>query len=311
MAKRILFIHGRDRKPSKENLEAIWLEAAAHGLQRDHGLAIRKQFEQTNKEFVYFGDLSNAVLGESAEDPESRWEALGRLQALDRAQFSAQGYQRMRGASWIKPALISWLASPLGRLGLAKPFIGIIAADLRAYWSAKSNHGTQLRNRLKHVLHEAWSGHDEILLVAHSLGSIIAYDTLWQCSWADTSPQHNKQAQRIDLLITLGSPLGDRTVQRQLMGANLKGLNRYPTCINRWENLAAKDDYICHDRLLCDDFDGMRELGLLPGGLHDHFIHNLNLRADRSNPHASVGYLIHPTFSQLLANWLRSKPGGL
>ena len=95
------------------------------------------------------------------------------------------------------------------------------------------------------------------------------------------------------------------------MGANLKGLNRYPTCINRWENLAAKDDYICHDRLLCDDFDGMRELGLLPGGLHDHFIHNLNLRADRSNPHASVGYLIHPTFSQLLANWLRSKPGGL
>lgn len=48
----------------------------------------------------------------------------------------------------------------------------------------------------------------------------------------------------------------------------------------------------------------MKELGLLPNGIEDVFIYNLNLRNNKSNPHGSSGYLIHPKFAELMNDWL-------
>jgi hypothetical protein len=35
-------------------------------------------------------------------------------------------------------------------------------------------------------------------------------------------------------------------------------------------------------------------------------IYNLNIRNGKSNPHASIGYLIHPEFIAVLDEWLSS-----
>ena len=48
-----------------------------------------------------------------------------------------------------------------------------------------------------------------VLLIAHSMGSVIAWDSLWQMS------RHADANVDIDLLLTMGSPLGQRFVQRQ------------------------------------------------------------------------------------------------
>lgn len=63
MAKKIIFIHGRDQKPDKAPLQALWYDAIEHGLQRDCGGSNGLQaFRNVEKRFVYYGELSNSLL---------------------------------------------------------------------------------------------------------------------------------------------------------------------------------------------------------------------------------------------------------
>ncbi len=51
----------------------------------------------------------------------------------------------------------------------------------------------------------------------------------------------------------------------------------------------------------------MLKLDLIPDGMKDiHPIYNLNIRNGKSNPHASIGYLINPKFITVLDEWLSS-----
>ena len=70
------------------------------------------------------------------------------------------------------------------------------------------------------------------MLVGHSFGSVIAYDTLWEMSRGESGG-------RVDLFVTMGSPLTMRYIRHHLHGRHLQGADRYPTCIRRWVNLAA------------------------------------------------------------------------
>ena len=60
-------------------------------------------------------------------------------------------------------------------------------------------------------LAKALSQDDDILILSHSLGTVIAYDVLWKFSycgeWQDI---RNK---KVSMLVTLGSPLGDEAVK--------------------------------------------------------------------------------------------------
>jgi hypothetical protein len=82
---------------------------------------------------------------------------------------------------------------------------------------------------------------------------------------------------------------------------------KYPTNIVSWYNISAEDDYLSHDNTLADDFRGMlrqKQVSLI----RDYRIYNLAVRYGKSNPHSSVGYLIHPRVSQLVADWLKQGP---
>lgn len=122
-------------------------------------------------------------------------------------------------------------------------------------WLERCRHASGHRNnggctgRLPMIapLKEAMDRDDDILVISHSLGSMIAYDTLWKfCRTGEYRP--NYTGKKISLWITLGSPLGDETVKRHLNGANATGDRRYPNNLTNWVNVAAEDDYICHDR---------------------------------------------------------------
>ena len=63
-----------------------------------------------------------------------------------------------------------------------------------------------------HPLREAMERNDTILVIAHSLGTMIAYDTFWKASrTGEYRPEYTEKG--IDLFITIGSPLGDNTVK--------------------------------------------------------------------------------------------------
>jgi len=61
MGKTILFVHGRDFKPSAPQLSKLWNAAVRHGIGRDHPQKLAA-FKAVKKEFVYYGDLSNRYL---------------------------------------------------------------------------------------------------------------------------------------------------------------------------------------------------------------------------------------------------------
>ncbi|TMR92976.1 hypothetical protein [Nonomuraea basaltis] len=70
------------------------------------------------------------------------------------------------------------------------------------------------------------------VVIAHSLGSVVAYETLW-----------GHPDLRIDLLITLGSPLGMRNVVfERLLPTPINGRGQRPPGVRRWVNIADKDD---------------------------------------------------------------------
>lgn len=312
MAKHLFLIHGRSFKPSRRNLRSLWLNALQHGVERDFGGEVAKKYKSIRKSFIYFGDLSNNFLKEDGqkykalEDLKSRKDTLQALKAMQRKEFigntGKRNYSNLEGKNSLKEALADFFSFPFDFFRLSEHLITAVAPDMSEYWNPDSEFGSNLRKTLTNPLATALGKKEDIMLIGHSLGTIISYDCLWKFS-------HYGEYQRISdrkisTFISLGSPLGNETIRRNLKGSRAKGPRKYPQNILRWENVAAEDDYICHDENLANDFRNMRGWGLVRS-INDHRIYNLAVRKGKSNPHHGVGYLIHPTVSRLVADWVK------
>jgi hypothetical protein len=283
------------------------MNALRHGMERDRPEQIRK-FDQAIKQFVYFGDISNEFLRskgsayDEKKDVASRRETLEALKLYSKHQFNKRTYNNLPGKDAFKEFLAdagSVLTSPIG---LSEFLITTVAEDLREYWNFDSEFGSLVRGRMSDPLKQAMNRDDEILVVSHSLGTMVAYDTFWKFS--HTSEYRRRySSKRIDLWLTLGSPLPDTTVKRNLKGARAAGLRRYPHNVKRWINVAAEDDYISHDSTVANDFRKMRNLKPATR-IVDRKIYNLAVRRGKSNPHHGCGYLVHPAVVACVADWL-------
>ena len=149
---------------------------------------------------------------------------------------------------------------------------------------------------LKAPLREALQSGERVLVIGHSMGSIIAYDTLWELSNVE------QNADPIDLFLSLGSPLGLRYVRRRLCGAHEKNVQRYPRNIQRWFNIAAEGDLPALYVTLADDFNDMIELGLTKQ-IQDRCKGVINCFRNQEglNVHRSYGYLVNPVVGQVIA----------
>lgn len=89
--------------------------------------------------------------------------------------------------------------------------------------------------------------HRARVVLAHSLGSVVAYETLW--AYPDLE---------VELLITLGSPLAlPDVVFDRLDPAPNNGKGQRPPGVRRWINIADPGDIIAVPRSLAGFFDGM------------------------------------------------------
>lgn len=171
--------------------------------------------------------------------------------------------------------------------------------DLRRYARNRNGIAEHVRQMLKTLLRAAAEAQRPVLLLAHSMGSVIAYDALWQMSHSDGDKL------RIDLLLTMGSPLGQRYIQRRLQGHRESGSRRYPDNIRRWINLTAVGDLTAIDPVLSDDFAAMIDLGLVEG-IDDRELHNYFRLAGELNVHAEYGYLVHAETAKIVTEWWQS-----
>lgn len=315
MAKHIILVHGRNYKPNKESLTEIWIDALAHGINRDHGTQTLQKFQQTEKTMAYYGDLSNSFLAKHTgklwtkkrekEDISNRLETLEGLKQYKKKEFNKTNYKKIRDLSDVfKEFTASMLSSPLSLFGIGDDIVGMVAPDMEHYWNADSQFGSDVRWRLTVELQKALERGDDIMLIAHSLGSIASYDVLWKFShYAEYKNNKKMSDKKINTLITLGCPLGDENVKNQLKGTNSKFDRRYPHNIGRWINFAAEDDYISHDTTVADDYKQMKKLQLTTS-ITDKPIYNMAVHNDNLNPHQGTGYLIHSKVCQAVASWL-------
>src|SRR5690606_27706890 len=139
---------------------------------------------------------------------------------------------------------------------IARPALRLTMTEVHRYFSAEDGISSEIRSFLKTVIRQAWLAGERVCVVGHSLGSVIAYDVLWELSREDGDPG------KVELFVTLGSPLATRFIRRSLRGAERKGAERYPANIVRWRNFAAKGETIALKPMRAY-FAPMQELGLV------------------------------------------------
>ena len=114
----------------------------------------------------------------------------------------------------------------------------------------------------------------------------------------------------IDLLLTMGSPLGQRLMQKRIRGHDKSGKDRYPKNIRRWTNLTAVGDLTAIDPWLANDFAEMIELGLVDS-IEDERVLNYFRLNGKLNVHAEYGYLVNEKTAHTIAKWWRGHDSGI
>ncbi len=221
-------------------------------------------------------------------------------EASERDIAEASAWQR-RLARWVYsigdrlPFLIPHLANERTEMHLR---------DLRRYVKDDNGIAEHTRRMLKVPLRAAIEAGRPVLLMAHSMGSVIAYDTLWQMS-------HNEiDHVDVDLFLTMGSPLGQRYIQKRILGHAETGPERYPNNIRRWRNLAAIGDLTAIDPWLANDFSEMLELGLL-ASFDDVRFFSAYRQDGAQNVHSEYGYLVSEVTARTVADWWRGQDASM
>lgn len=218
-------------------------------------------------------------------------------------QAKATTRDKAEASSW-KRRLARWVFSAADVMPFLIPYITndrleLHLRDLRRYQRNQNEIAEHARQMLKMPLRSATESGRPVLLIAHSMGSVIAWDSVWQMSHNERDHVH------IDTLLTMGSPLGQRFVQRRLHGFRKEGDERYPLGIDRWVNLAAVGDLTAVDPDLADDFGAMVERGLV-STIDDRELHNYFRLDGVLNVHAEYGYLANPVTAGIVADWWTS-----
>lgn len=304
----ILLVHGHNCQPAEDVFREVSLAALRSGIERDYP-DVLADYDSLDKEFVYFGDISNEFLQRLGQNYDEQLDVGDRLHALEelrkltaRKKFGLRQYDGVRGKSAVPEAIADVIAPLCAVLGLTVPLLGIVAPDFAEYLRG-TDFAKALRQRLREMLIELLVRGDTVMLVSHGTGCAVAWDVLWQLSH-DERYRDATDGVKIDAWVTLGSPLGDRGVQKYLLGADRDQAEKYPGNLITWHNLSAEDDYICHDKTVADDFRPMMRERLI-SSINDYRIYNHALRYGKSSPHTMLGYLIHPRLAKIVTDWMK------
>jgi pimeloyl-ACP methyl ester carboxylesterase len=188
-------------------------------------------------------------------------------------------------------------ALPLLGRRLAQPATRLQMHEATRYLRNRDGIGVAIRALLRAELDAAWAAGDRVLVIGHSLGSVIAYDTLWDLS-------NEAAGGRVDLFVTIGSPLATRFIRRRLRGAGVEGAAAYPRNIRRWVNLSARGDTTALKPRVKPFFYEMLDLGLTES-IEDHAdLENYFRGSIGLNAHESYGYLAQRTLAEIVGDWL-------
>lgn len=183
---------------------------------------------------------------------------------------------------------------------IADPNMKATLRDTQRYFLNHQSVATRIRRLVADALTTAYRAGRRIILIGHSLGSVIAYDVLWELTHREANDL------RVDRFVTIGSPLGLNFVQHRFLGAREVGLRRFPGNIRKWDNLSAIGEMTALDRRFADDFCEMVNLGLVES-ITDHLdIVNYFRGPNGLDVHKCYGYLANEKIGAVIAQCWRN-----
>jgi hypothetical protein len=288
----VIGVHGLSSKPALEQHREDWIRSIREGLSRNFALDVAP--EQIAFDLVYWADwLGRPALAEDLE-PYVAATGAGPLPSYQQRWFDGalrEALERIEDPiNWVKASSeFDWVRQQTGLDTVGLAFLQRRLVDLGTYYSDAEKRAA-LRKRLadKLIAHET----KRIMLVAHSMGSIVAYDVL-----RDLGDQ--RPALIVDHFVTLGSPLGLAYVLDRIRRENASV--RSPSMVRRWTNLADRRDPVAFDVHLGDEYEA-NDRGI---AVEDALILNGYVSpAGKRNHHKIFGYLRAPEFSQVLKNFI-------
>lgn len=179
------------------------------------------------------------------------------------------------------------------------PAVKAVVRETRRYFENQKNIACRVREIIKDQIKDAWSQNQNILLIGHSMGSVICYDSLWELG------REEGYRGKIDLFLTLGSPLGMRFAQHRLVDVGKGDDKKYPNNIRHWVNISAMGDLTALDPYLANDFEDMVNNGLVEDIRDQHKdVYNYFINGRGLNVHRSYGYLVNAKVGAVIVDWL-------
>ncbi|WP_331733657.1 hypothetical protein OG948_60090 (plasmid) [Embleya sp. NBC_00888] len=276
------------------------LQAAAEGLAERARSHVRKGLTAAglvdvpvpNVVMAYYAHLLDDASEEQAGEPADPLEGLSehveeRLREWLRAAgvpeptgTQAMMWAPLRGAlGWLARQRLHELgedASPTRREEFVRRWSRAFVASIRevdAYTSIRSRR-LAVRNLVANRIRETCPR----VVVAHSLGSVVAYETL-----------HAYPDLRVELLVTVGSPLAVSGIFPVLEPEPHHGLGKRPAGVDRWLNIADVGDFVATPA----------ELGGLFSGVEHETVD-----AKIADPHTLGMYLGHRLTAAAIAPYL-------
>lgn len=307
MKKVIVGIHGLANKPPREPHAQDWKRSLLEGLANLGAKNAAFDFD-----LVYWADrLYKQPLHTDANysfdanyDGEPYVPAVpGALQKYD------EGFlDRLRAKALdVAGSVFDFTRQKLGMDRLSSWLLGRLLKDLAFYYDAErtiddgKGGKAVARKVLDAVLERALLAHQgkEILVIAHSMGSIIAYNVL-----RDLGQRH--PTLKVAEFVTVGSPLGLPYVKGKIVEERTYDPKvRTPSCVTRsWINYADKKDPIALDVHLRDDYGpnkaGVRVVDDLV--LNDY---HTTVGGEREHNHHKIyGYLRAPELAAQVRKFL-------
>lgn len=283
---RLVLIHGRGQgEKSEAELRTEWLGAFAKGLA---AAGLDPIADSVDVRVPFYGKILDELAMTEPADVLERGDGDGDcdpfygafvLELAERAGATDEEIQAELGARVVTkgPQNWPWVLAAGRVLSKRAPWLGtsllpLLTRDVHAYLT---------RLDVQEEVNDLVAPHlvgEPVVVVGHSLGSIVGYVNL---------VQHERDTQ-VPLFSTVGSPLGIDVVK-----ANLPRPLRKPKSVRRWFNAADERDPVAlFPRLDRDSFPAEIE------NVSD--VHN-----PRDNPHGIAGYLSDKVVVRTLAEALK------
>jgi hypothetical protein len=243
----LVLVHGRAQEGKDPGaLKAEWLDALNEGLEKS-GLSL--PVDPVDVRFPYYGDTlaqltagrsvdgvaDVSMRGEAVDEDEQRFVCSVLAEVGAKAGVTPEDVAEAAGWDVLErgPLNWAWAQAVLTVLDRRVPYasaaaIALITRDVYAYLSRPV-----VREEIDAGVAAAITPGGATVVVAHSLGSVVAYNVLRRCG--------ARRDWKVPLFVTVGSPLGVSRIREAVrQGASA----RCPECVGEWLNALDPRDVV-------------------------------------------------------------------